>query len=269
MEESQKPFFEPSYLTKVVDLVSRTVRGQLHLPPWWLRDVGGADFEATGREFLNLFVQVGNLQRGERVLEIGCGCGRMALPLTGYLSPEGSYVGMDVTEKSISWCRQNIARRYPNFEFLHADLYNKRYNPNGRHLAKDYTFPLPDDLFDFIFLTSVFAHMLPEDAENYLREIARLLCADGRALITFFLLNDVQQALASQGQNDIDFRCGSGSYRTRNEAIPESAVAYDEAFLHQLLERCRLELCGPVRHGTWSGREDGTSYQDILLVGRQ
>jgi hypothetical protein len=146
------------------------------------------------------------------------------------------------------------------------DLYNKRYNPTGRHLTKDYTFPFQGKNFNFIFLTSVFTHLLPDDTKNYLQEIARLLHPDGRAFITFFLLNETQQLLARQGKNDIKFIYGSGPYRLRNKVVPESAVAYDETFLLQLLAQNHLVISGQIHYGTWSGRLDGVSYQDILLV---
>ncbi len=205
-----KPPSKPNYLTKLIDFLNRTVRGQLHLPPWWLRDVGGADFEAVGQVFLAIFKQQANLQ--------------------------------------------------PH------DLYNKRYNPTGHYLAEEYTFLFAEESFDFIFLTSVFTHMLPEGVKNYLEEIARLLRPDGRAFITFFLLNEKQQMLAAQGHNDIDFNYGSGPYRVRSEVVLESAVAYKEDFLRQLLPQCGLEISKPIHYGAWSGRVGGLSYQDILLV---
>jgi len=267
MKEYQKPFFKPGLLTILKDFINRAIKGELDLPPWWLRDVGGGDdFEATGQEFLNLFVQIGNLQPYDQVLEIGCGSGRMAIPLTGYLSRAGSYTGMDITKRSIVWCQRNISRRHPNFIFSHADLYNERYNPQGHYLAREYTFPFQDKSFDFVFLTSVFTHLLPQDSENYLREIARLLRQDGRGFFTFFLLNETQRSLARQGRNDVNFKYGTGPCRTRDESVPESAVAYDETYLLELLSECSLETCGPVHYGTWSGRQDGLSYQDILVV---
>jgi ubiquinone/menaquinone biosynthesis C-methylase UbiE len=263
-----KPPPKPDFLTLLSDYANRAVRGQLHLPPWWLRDVGGSNFEATGREFLRLFIELVHLQPAEQILEIGCGSGRMALPLTSYLSEAGSYTGMDITLESIHWCQRHITSRHPNFQFLHADLYNQRYNPEGRYHTKDYHFPFNDESFDFIFLTSVFTHLLPEDTKNYLGEVARLLRPDGRGLITFFLLNEAQQALASQDQNDIDFKYGLGPYRTRSEITPESAVAYDEVFLGQVIAQCGLEITEPVSFGTWSGRRDGLSYQDIVLLNK-
>lgn len=256
----------PNLITRLVDLANRAIHGQLHLPPWWLRDVGGNNFEATGREFLGHFISLAQLEPDEHVLEIGCGSGRMALPLTSYLSQRGSYTGMDITSASIQWCREHITRRYANFQFLHADLYNKRYNPGGRYHTKDYRFPFPDQNFDFIILTSVFTHLLPEDLENYLREVARLTRPNGRSLVTFFLLNDTQQQLAQEGRNDIAFKYGSGPYRIRSEDTPESAVAYNESYLREAIARCGLELTEPAYYGVWSGRAEGLSYQDILLI---
>ena len=264
----QEPFFKPGPLIIVKDFINRAVKGELHFPPWWLRDVGGSDFGAIGQEFLNLFIQVGHLQPDEQILEIGCGSGRMAIPLAGYLSRAGSYIGMDIARQSIVWCRQNISRRYPNLRFLHADLYNKRYNPTGRYQAREYSFPFEEKSFDFIFLTSVFTHLLLKGTENYLYEIARLLRRDGRGFLTFFLLNETQQTLARQGRNDIDFKYGAGPCRTRDESIPESAVAYDETYLLGLLSECGLELREPVYYGTWSGHTDGLTYQDVLLISK-
>ncbi len=260
--------FRPTLMAIIRDYLSRALRGELHLPPWWLRDVGGSDFLETGEEFLRLFIQLGGLRPDEHVLEIGCGSGRMAIPLTTYLLPEGSYVGMDVTLPAILWCQRHIAARYPNFSFLHADLYNKRYNPQGRHRAEEYLFPFKDRGFDFIFLTSVFTHLLPQAVSHYLQEIHRMLTEGGRAFLTFFLLNAEQRHLAHDGRNDIDFCYGEGVYRMRDIEVPESAVAYEEEYILDLLARYGLRLMPPVHYGRWSGRQDGLSYQDILIVQR-
>ena len=69
--------------------------------------VGDGDFRAIGAEFLRHFVKLGDLRPTDKVLEIGCGIGRMAVPLTQYLST-GTYDGMDVVADGINWCSQNI-----------------------------------------------------------------------------------------------------------------------------------------------------------------
>ena len=236
------------------------------LPPVWLRDVGPSDFEATGREFLHHFTEIGQLRPTESVLDVGCGPGRMALPLTRYLDQDGRYVGMDVVAPAIRWCLRNISSRHPNFRFHHADLENARYNPSGRLTASEYRFPIGDSSFDFVFLTSVFTHMRPDDIQHYLLEIARLLRPSSRALCTFFLLNPTQQALAAEGKSHIDFRWDYGSFRALDAAVPEAAVALSEDLVRTMLTTAGLVLSEPVRYGTWSGREDGLSFQDIVVA---
>ena len=251
------------------DWLIRLTAGQLSLPPRRLRDVGSdslEDFERTGREFLEYFKEFCALSPGEDVLEIGCGSGRIALALTSWLDHGGSYTGVEIVKPSVEWCAKNISARFPNFHFVHADLYNKRYNPTSTVLAREYSFPFPDSSFDFVYLTSVFTHLLPEDLEHYLSEIRRLMRSDGRTLVTCFLLNATQRDLAKQGKNAIDFFALDSHCRVRDFDVPESAVAYEEEYLLGLFEDQGLSLAQPVRYGTWSGRSNGLSFQDILIL---
>lgn len=263
---TRRLFAKPTPLVVLADRFIRRISGQSHLPPLWLRDVGRSGFEATGREFLVLFKDLAGLKPDEQVLDIGCGSGRMALPLAGYLSEAGSYTGVDIVQPAIAWCQEHISAGRPNFRFLHLDLYNPRYNPAGQVRPGDYKFPFEDQQFDFIFLTSVFTHMLAEEVANYLGEIGRLLRPSGRCLMTFFLLNEQQQALAGQKRNQVDFKYGSETCRWINPDIPEVAVAYEERYVRRLLAEQGLALAGPIYYGQWSGRPDGLSFQDIVLV---
>jgi hypothetical protein len=53
------------------------------LPPRHLRFVVGSsdNFIETGETFLRCFVELAGLNPEHRVLEVGCGIGRMAIPL--------------------------------------------------------------------------------------------------------------------------------------------------------------------------------------------
>ena len=250
-----------------LDYLARVVRGKTDLPPLHLRRYVGPlrSFESSGTEFMGYVRSPAELRPDERVLDVGCGCGQMALQLKDYLDENGSYVGVDIHRPSIRWCRQQIASRHDNFQFAHIDVRNLAYNPNGAQRAEAYRFPFEDRSFDLILLKSVFTHMRPTEVRNYLSEVARLLKSDGRCLATFFLLNDEQAALARKGASELAFNYGEGEWRYVHQHSPESAVAYDESFVMQLLEKYGLAVRKRM-YGYWSGREDGLSYQDILMI---
>jgi SAM-dependent methyltransferase len=132
-------------------------------PPPTLYSVGGGDFKRIGNDFLGYFKASG-LRPDSRVLDIGSGIGRMAVPLTRYLTSE--YNGLEIVAEGVDWCQRQISSRFPNFHFTRADVYNKHYNPTGRYQARDYRFPYEDSSFDFVFLTSVFTHMLAGDVDQ-------------------------------------------------------------------------------------------------------
>jgi ubiquinone/menaquinone biosynthesis C-methylase UbiE len=67
------------------------------------------------------------LQPHQKILDVGCGCAKIARPLVTYLSSESEYHGIDIAEECIDWCR-SAYRDYPNFTFYHAALFSTRYN---------------------------------------------------------------------------------------------------------------------------------------------
>ena len=237
------------------------------IPPRGKIFVGGqCDFKKNGEEFLRYFIELGGLKPNERVLDVGCGIGRMAVPLTKYLDKRGSYEGFDIVADGINWCRKKITPKYPHFHFQLADVFNKKYNPHGKYLASEYHFPYEGESFDLVFLTSVFTHMLPQDMEHYLYEIARVMKRGGRCLITFFLLNSKSLQLINAGKSIYDFKHEGGGFRTIDKTTPESGVAYDEKFIRGLYEKFRLTIADPIHFGSWCGRENFLSYQDIIVA---
>jgi SAM-dependent methyltransferase len=238
------------------------------LPPRWLQSVGSPDlkdFNKVGEEFLQHFVKLGGLQPHERVLDVGCGTGRMALPLTRYLA-KGSYEGIDIDGPSIKWCQKNYTSRYPSFHFHFADIYNKMYNPTGRCRASEYEFPFESSSFDFVFLTSVFTHMLPQDLDNYFSEVVRVLKPGGRCLITYFLLNPESLGLIDAGASRFAFEHDLPGCRVEDKDVPENAVAYEEGTIRSLYQKHNLNLSEPIRFGRWCGRESGLSWQDMTVA---
>jgi len=236
------------------------------LPPKSLQRFVGGAYEQVGAEFFGYLVTLCELQPGDAILDVGCGSGRMALPLTGYLNTEGRYAGFDISAKAIAWCRENITRQHPNFDFEVADIYNSLYNPKGQYQSLDFRFPYPDASFDVVFLTSVFTHMFPPDVEHYLDEIARVLKPGGRSLCTFFLLTDESLALIAAGKGTHNFQHQRDGYRTIHEKRPEEGIAFPEAFIRELYAKSGLNVREPVRYGSWCGRTEHMSFQDVVIA---
>jgi methylase of polypeptide subunit release factors len=74
--------------------------------------VGDRDFAAIGKSLVSYSRSVGGLQPWHRVLDIGCGCGRVAIPLTHFLNGHGSYDGLDIVPAAVDWCNRSINRRF-------------------------------------------------------------------------------------------------------------------------------------------------------------
>jgi SAM-dependent methyltransferase len=233
------------------------------VPPRYLNFAGDGGFEKTGDEFLGYFVKFGQLRPEHRVLEIGSGIGRMARPLTKYLVG-GSYEGVDIVPQGVDWCRLHY-KGYPNFHFQLADVRNSEYNETAHLRPTEYRFPFNDNDFNFVYLTSVFTHMLTNDVKHYLREISRVLRPGGKCFITYFILNEQSRRLISDGQSSLDFRFALDGCWTTDDAVPEDATAYDESDLRRIYTESSLVL-ESVNYGAWSGRAEFLSFQDILVA---
>jgi SAM-dependent methyltransferase len=226
------------------------------VPPRRLQFVGEGDFAATGDEFLGHLVELAGLEAGSQVLDVGCGIGRMARPLAGFLGEDGRYEGFDVNPVGIGWCQLRYDER---FRFTLADLYNRRYHPTGALKAHEFRFPYDDDGFDVVLAASVLTHLLEEEAAHYLAEIARVLRPGGRALVTFFLLDEESRAAIADGRAALAFLEPGAHVAVLREDVPEEAVAYDEAWI-----RAHLPSVEAIHHGGWRGRP-GRSFQDLVV----
>ncbi|MBF0480715.1 MAG: class I SAM-dependent methyltransferase [Desulfovibrionaceae bacterium] len=225
---------------------------------------GGGDFRAMGEKLLRQFIEYAGLTPHDRVLDVGCGAGRAAVPLTAYLSGRGSYRGFDAYPFGVDWCREHITPRHPRFVFERADVFNTLYNPYGKTPASEFRFPYPDASFECIIATSVFTHMLPADMARYFEEMARVLAPGGRACITYFLLNDESRALLREGRGKPALTHRYGSFYVEDPAAMEDAVGYSESFVRAMYASRGIEIARLIP-GSWCGRAGMDNGQDIVV----
>jgi SAM-dependent methyltransferase len=112
------------------------------IPPKSMDFVGGSAFEEVGQEFKGYLISLAELQPRDRVLDVGCGIGRIAIPLTDYLSPEGEYWGFDIVKDGIDWCNSRIAPRSRIFTFCIATFTTIRIIRAAGFEPKTFVFPL-------------------------------------------------------------------------------------------------------------------------------
>jgi len=216
-------------------------------------------------EFFGYFKEFGGLKPYHKVLEVGSGFGRMAIPLTTFLCDTGSYVGLEIIKDGVNWCQSNFTPKYPNVTFQHIDVYNERYNPKGKLKASAFEFPFESNSFDFVCLTSVFTHMFADDVEHYVYEISRVLKPGGKCFITYFLLNEETRKEISNNKGTFTFSHQNKDYFVEDISKPEYAIAYNEQYIRQLYQKANISVIEPIHIGSWSGRTNSLSFQDIII----
>lgn len=228
--------------------------------------VGGGDYLAIAQEFLGYFVNLGGLRPFDRVLDVGCGFGRMVYGLMKHLDERGSYEGFDTAKHLIDWAVKNLAPHLPRYGFQHVDLKNQAYNPAGAICPQDFVFPYGDREFDFVFLSSVFTHMFLDDIKNYVEQIYRVMKPGGRLLLTAFLLNEETEALIKAGKSTLAFDwCEFANCYTPYPHLPEAAIGIPAPVMNYILSTRGFKI-RTLHPGSWCGRESFTSYQDIIVA---
>ena len=241
-----------------VDILTYKKRKREVVPPTGRLFIGSGDFVLTGNRFAERLTQYANLNQESTVLDIGCGIGRLARPLTQIITPPGKYCGFDVVKMGITWCNKNISARYPHFEFKHVALSNDLYNNSGQD-ASAFSFPYYNNSFSIAVALSVYTHLLPDETNRYLSETARVLQTGGVAFFTFFI-DDEQKPLPPS----FNFPVKRAGYALMNEQVSRANVQYTQAYLFKMIEQHGLEVKQWLK-GRWNS-PDGIDLQDTLIL---
>lgn len=228
------------------------------VPPKGMTFTGAGDFLQEGAKYADYFKRYG-LTPESKVLDVGCGLGRMAVPLTHYLTKQGHYLGFDIMPKAIEWCNKEISARYSNFTFKHYqggnDLYNTEqigFNP----------FPVKSNSYNFAILTSVFSHLQPDETTFFLEELNRCLEQDGIVFATFFVYPEKLKAPLNPS---FAFPFDYGYYCLMNNQVKGANVAYRQDWLLDLITSKGFHIQQHLP-GFWLSGEKKNEFQDILIL---
>lgn len=202
------------------------------------------------------------------ILDLGCGCGRMALPISAYLGAEGRYIGIDVWEEGINWCKNNISSNYPNSEFYCLKSNNNYYFNDGTLRSNnEYSMKfIPEQTVDAAFAISLFTHLKRSDALSYLKELARILKPNGAVYITCFIIDHFF----------FEYRERTGNHVAVSEHLEDRECFY--AYTHQdffagfsmgawnamLAEAGLWAVC--YETGNWAEKPGARMYQDTFIL---
>jgi SAM-dependent methyltransferase len=168
------------------------------------------------------------------VVELGCGCGGVALALS---EPwfKGTYVGIDIDEEMIEYCRANFPRK--RFEFIISPHKSITYTDNNKqqNVTKISTTSLnigEPESKDFVFSLSLYSHLLESEVIDYMQETYRILRPGGVMYMTFFCIERIER-----GQR-WTFSHRRGNAYIESARYPEAAVAYHQDFMTELAAKC-------------------------------
>lgn len=223
------------------------------------------DYLKQGQHQVKMLKEHAKLQPDQSVLDIGCGIGRTAIALTGFLNQNGSYEGFDVVERGVDWCNSRIHKEHLNFNFKYIPLFNDLYN-TAKLKATEFVFPYADNSIDVAFSFSVFTHMQIEEIQHYFNQIKRVLKPGGICFSTFFLYDDASEEFISN-KKDFSFPVERNGYRLMNDNVKSGNIAIHKNKLFQMLSEEYFEEV-KIIDGFWKDKvRDATKaeYQDIAV----
>jgi ubiquinone/menaquinone biosynthesis C-methylase UbiE len=256
---ARRLWYAPSDLLNQIFKSKKTIA-----PPKGMIFTGSGDFVKDGELLVQNFIDHANLKANHHVLDIGSGIGRVAIPLTRFLNPNGSYEGFDVVEKGVKWCKENISKQFHNFNFQYVPLKNDLYTDKGNDATR-FTFPYPENSFDFACSISVFTHMLPEEVAKYFKELERVMKPNGTIFATFFIFNKTANAESNPA---FFFPHQYEHYALMDDKVKAGNVAFQEEWLFSKgIDLNTFEIVNQFE-GYWSGKDKDNclNFQDVLVI---
>lgn len=272
--ETEKAISSALDLNSQLDEIIASIKSDGPLPPEDFMQIIGSynteHFVGNMKMFALEILTRCKASQNSSILDIGCGCGRLALPLSHYLNADGSYIGIDVWDEGIKWCKDNISIRHDNFIFFAVPSENNYYFVDqGTSIKNNYRLEcVPDNSVDITFAISVFTHLRHADAFTYLKEIGQKLKSDGVAYLTCFIID----------RYFFKYIEATGNHSLVKESMedPECFYAYSKqdffagfsmGVWNAMLKESGLRaIC--YETGSWAEKPGSRVYQDTFIVAK-
>ncbi|MBO0690683.1 MAG: methyltransferase domain-containing protein [Candidatus Dormibacteraeota bacterium] len=141
------------------------------------------------RELRRRTLALARIQPGQRVLDVGCGTGTLAIEAQRLAGASGRVCGVDPDERQVARARAKAARRRMPIEVWTGGV---------EHLD------FPDATFDAVLSTMMLHHLPAGVVEQGLAEIARVLKPSGRLALADFSGLDLPALVRGAGLSPVE-----------------------------------------------------------------
>jgi len=226
--------------------------------------------------FFAALIKCFNQNESSKIIDFGCGHGKLAPVSVFFTHSEGEYLGIDINESYISYCRRKYVR-LPRVKFHVSKDYNPLYSPErqsavggSRSYGEDW--PVAANSIDVVIAVSVFTHLQEADAFGYVNKIYTVLKPDALAMLTCHIVEEPRK------QPGFVFRYNpflvslfkfatplpsSYNWFTSNPELPESGIAMNMTGLNNLIQgKFKIEL---MVRGSATGGNDPFP-QDVVVL---
>lgn len=153
------------------------------------KDWAALDYGEEKMARIDRMLSLARVQPGMRILEPGCGTGRLTRILDERIGPSGNLIALDISKKMIDACLRNTSWK------AHVQV----------ACASVEEYPLPQRSFDAILCHQVFPHF--DDKRRVLKLFAALLKSSGNLALFHFAgsaaINQVHRKAHAAVRNDL------------------------------------------------------------------
>jgi ubiquinone/menaquinone biosynthesis C-methylase UbiE len=125
----------------------------------------GGQYDQIGILESSALITLG-LKRGDTLIDVGCGSGRLPFKLRDYLT--GRFIGTDILAEALDFASEKCGRS--DWQFI------PHFEPS---------IPAGDSIADFVSFFSVFTHLLDEDVFRLLSEAKRVAKPGAKIVFSF------------------------------------------------------------------------------------
>jgi SAM-dependent methyltransferase len=246
-------------------------RPAAQLPPLPLMNKIGSfneeHFRANSVAFFKEIASRLRISRDAAVLDLGCGCGRMAIPFIDFLR-QGRFYGCDVWDEGIRWCNENLTSA-GNAEFFVQPAPNNYYfadfdGSKKNNFRLDW---LADGALDASYAISVFTHLIQEDVADYLGEIARGTKVGGLGYFTFFIADKYFWSYREKTGNHLAIRESEDGCHYAYSG-QDFFGAYSMDALKKMFDVAGWDIVS-FELGSWAHKPGSRNYQDTFILERR